>query len=348
MSKRNRCQENESSDVDIVKRSKNQRKGQILGERVNGTISGAHPLASQRSPGGGKQQCFNMSRLSDYKKLEKLGEGTYGVVSKAVHIPTGRIVAMKKVKLERDEEGIPATTLREISLLQELQHPNVVSLLGCIYSRESLYLIFEHLTYDLKKFLDHTGKCAPAQVKFIMLELFKGVDFCHRNRFLHRDLKPQNILVSSDGKKIKIADFGLGREHGIPIMPLTHEVVTLWYRCPEILLGAKTYGGGVDSWALGCIMAELVKNSPLFPGDCEIDEIFRIFRLLGTPTPDTWPDCAKLRDFNAQFPRWAPKKLESVLVTDALTLDLIGRLLELNPVRRISMKQALLHPYVHN
>jgi len=344
MSKRLRS--NESDGGESVKRSKNSGlTGVVLAEEVNGTVRKemSLPEGVQSTP---EKTDMEWTKLDDYKKLEKLGEGTYGVVTKAIHKPSNRVVAMKKVKLERDEEGIPATTLREISLLHELRHPNIVELLGCIYNRETIYLIFEHLCYDLKKFIDHIGRCSTTQVKFIMKELFKGVDFCHRNRFLHRDLKPQNVLVSSDGKHIKIADFGLGREHGIPIMQLTHEVVTLWYRCPEILLGAKNYGGGVDSWALGCIMAELIKNKPLFPGDCEIDEIFRIFRLLGTPSPAIWPTCAKLRDYQSVFPKWKAQKLSTEIECDALGLDLLERLLKLDPAERISMKETLLHPYV--
>lgn len=161
--------------------------------------------------------------------------GTYGVVFRAKHKKTGQIVAMKKIRLENEDEGIPSTAIREISLLKELQHPNIVALQDVIMEEKRLYLIFEFLTYDLKKYLDKLEKkyMEESQIKSFLYQILEAILFCHQRRILHRDLKPQNLLVQGDNV-IKIADFGLGRAFGIPVRAYTHEVVTLWYRAPEV------------------------------------------------------------------------------------------------------------------
>ncbi|KAJ2446609.1 Cyclin-dependent kinase catalytic subunit, partial [Coemansia sp. RSA 2337] len=153
-----------------------------------------------------------------YLKLDKVGEGTYGVVYKARDLQSGKIVAMKKIRLEGDDEGVPSTAIREISLLKELQHENIVS-------ASKLYLVFEFLDLDLKKYMDSVGPAglSPAQVKSYMHQLVKGLAFCHSHRTLHRDLKPQNLLIDQSGM-LKIADFGLGRAFGVPLRIYTHEV----------------------------------------------------------------------------------------------------------------------------
>lgn len=171
-----------------------------------------------------------MSQFFNYLSL-----GTYGVVFRAKHKKTGQIVAMKKIRLENEDEGIPSTAIREISLLKELQHPNIVALQDVIMEEKRLYLIFEFLTYDLKKYLDKLEKkyMDEAQLKSFLYQILEAILFCHQRRILHRDLKPQNLLVQGDNI-IKIADFGLGRAFGIPVRAYTHEVVTLWYRAPEV------------------------------------------------------------------------------------------------------------------
>lgn len=167
----------------------------------------------------------------------------------------------------------------ERSLLKELNHPNIVKLLDVIHTENKLYLVFEFLHQDLKKFMDAsalTGIPLPL-IKSYLFQLLQGLAFCHSHRVLHRDLKPQNLLINADGS-IKLADFGLARAFGVPVRTYTHEVVTLWYRAPEILLGCKYYSTAVDIWSLGCIFAEMVTRRALFPGDSEIDQLFRIFR----------------------------------------------------------------------
>lgn len=219
-----------------------------------------------------------------------------------------RIVALKKIRLEAEDEGVPSTAIREISLLKEMRDPNIVRLLNIVHADgHKLYLVFEFLDLDLKKYMEALpvseggrGKPLPegtspelarmglgeATIRKFMSQLCEGVRYCHSHRVLHRDLKPQNLLIDAEGN-LKLADFGLARAFGVPLRTYTHEVVTLWYRAPEILLGGRQYSTGVDMWSVGCIFAEMCTRKPLFPGDSEIDEIFRIFRYVAMILP--WP-----------------------------------------------------------
>ncbi|XP_026339900.1 cyclin-dependent kinase 3 [Ursus arctos] len=282
-----------------------------------------------------------------FQKVEKVGEGTYGVVYKAKNKETGQLVALKKIRLDLETEGVPSTAIREISLLKELKHPNIVRLLDVVHSEKKLYLVFEFLSQDLKKYMDS----APASelplhlVKSYLLQLLQGVNFCHSHRVIHRDLKPQNLLINELGA-IKLADFGLARAFGVPLRTYTHEVVTLWYRAPEILLGSKFYSTAVDVWSIGCIFAEMVTRRALFPGDSEIDQLFRIFRTLGTPSEAMWPGVTQLPDYKGSFPKWTRKGLEEIVPgLEPEGKDLLMQLLQYDPSRRISAKAALVHPY---
>lgn len=285
--------------------------------------------------------------IDDFQKLEKIGEGTYGVVYKAKHKSTGELVALKKIRLECSDEGIPSTAVREISILNELsKHPFIVNLLGIIHDTQKLYLVFEYLIMDLKKYMDTVhGSMDLALVKSYTYQLCAGIEFCHARRIIHRDLKPQNLLIDNKGL-IKLADFGLGRAFGIPIRAYTHEVVTLWYRCPEVLLGGKRYSCGIDTWSIGCIFAEMVNKRPLFQGDSEIDEIFKIFQILGTPTNEDWDGVEELAEYKSEFPKWKPKDLSKRFPTlGPHGVDLIKQLLMYDPAKRISARRAMKHPY---
>jgi len=288
-------------------------------------------------------------KLEDFVKIEKIGEGTYGVVFKGKNTKTGEIVAMKKIRLESEDEGVPSTAIREISLLKELQHPNIVCLQDVLMQEAKLYLIFEFLTMDLKKYMDTNvpkdGQMDAKLTKSYTYQLLQGMLFCHQRRVLHRDMKPQNLLIDKNGC-IKIADFGLARAFGIPVRVYTHEVVTLWYRAPEVLLGSPKYSCPIDIWSIGTIFAEMVNRRPLFQGDSEIDQLFRIFRVLRTPTEELWPGVTQLPDFKASFPNWATMNLKNSMKKLAPAgLDLLEAMLVYDPSKRISAKKALLHPF---
>ncbi|TSK16203.1 Cyclin-dependent kinase 2 [Bagarius yarrelli] len=246
-----------------------------------------------------------------------------------------------------ETEGVPSTAIREISLLKELNHPNIVKLLDVIHTENKLYLVFEFLHQDLKKFMDSssvTGISLPL-VKSYLFQLLQGLSFCHSHRVLHRDLKPQNLLINAQGE-IKLADFGLARAFGVPVRTYTHEVVTLWYRAPEILLGCKFYSTAVDIWSLGCIFAEMITRRALFPGDSEIDQLFRIFRTLGTPDETVWPGVTSMPDYKPSFPKWALQDLSKVVPPlDDDGRDLLSQMLRYDPNKRISAKNALVHRF---
>lgn len=261
----------------------------------------------------------------------------------------GRIVALKKIRLEAEDEGVPSTAIREISLLKELRDDNIVRLHEIIHQESRLYLVFEFLDLDLKKYMDNVANqpegLGPEIVMKFTYQLVRGIYFCHAHRILHRDLKPQNLLIDKEGN-LKLADFGLARGFGIPLRTYTHEVVTLWYRAPEVLLGSRHYNTAIDMWSVGCIFAEMAMRTPLFPGDSEIDEIFRIFRVLGTPNDETWPGVQSLPDYKTTFPQWSGVPLKTAVpALSEAGVDLLSLMLIYDPAVRISAKRALHHPY---
>ncbi|KAG6487874.1 hypothetical protein ZIOFF_056612 [Zingiber officinale] len=298
-----------------------------------------------------EERRFSGNRMDQYEKVEKIGEGTYGVVYKARDRLTNETIALKKIRLENEDEGVPSTAIREISLLKEMQHSNIVRLQDVVHSDKRIYLVFEYLDLDLKKHMDSCPELAkdPRLVKTYLYQMLRGIAYCHSHRVLHRDLKPQNLLIDRRTNALKLADFGLSRAFGIPVRTFTHEVVTLWYRAPEILLGSRQYSTPVDVWSVGCIFAEMVNQQPLFPGDSEIDELFKIFRILGTPNEETWPGVTSLPDFKSAFPKWQSKDLATVVPNlGAPGIDLLSRMLILDPSKRISARQALEHEYFND
>ncbi|KAL6865751.1 Cyclin-dependent kinase catalytic subunit [Amphichorda felina] len=306
--------------------------------------------------------------MDNYQKLEKVGEGTYGVVYKARDLSNaGEIVALKKIRLETEDEGVPSTAIREISLLKEMKDENIVRLFNIVHADgHKLYLVFEFLDLDLKKYMDALpvsdggrGKALPegtsstvanlglgeSVVRKFLMQLCLGIRYCHSHRVLHRDLKPQNLLIDRYGN-LKLADFGLARAFGVPLRTYTHEVVTLWYRAPEILLGGRQYSTGVDMWSVGCIFAEMCTRKPLFPGDSEIDQIFKIFRTLSTPNEEVWPGVTSYPDYKMTFPKWS-RDYDVPLChnLDEEGLRLLESMVVYDPAGRISAKSAVNHPY---
>ncbi|KAJ2613738.1 cyclin-dependent kinase 5 [Coemansia sp. RSA 1365] len=302
--------------------------------------------------------------MEKYQKIEKLGEGTYGIVYKAQNRETNEVVALKRIRLDNEEEGVPCTAIREISLLKELKHPNIVGLFDVLHTEKKLTLVFEFMDSDLKKFVDaFGGDLDPLTVKHLLYQLLCGIAYCHRNRVLHRDLKPQNLLINKRGD-LKLGDFGLARAFGIPVRSYSHEVVTLWYRAPDVLMGSRQYDTSIDLWSVGCIFAEMATGRPFFAGTSIDDQVVHIFKIMGTPIDPLaqdadpgasadpeharrlWPGCSRLPEWKQDFPVYASTPLEPLLPKlSTKGIDLLKCLLEYAPEKRISAEQALLHPY---
>ncbi|KAF9888648.1 negative regulator of the PHO system [Aspergillus nanangensis] len=258
-----------------------------------------------------------MATFTSFQQLEKLGEGTYATVFKGRNNQTGQLVALKEIHLDTDE-GTPSTAIREISLMKELHHENILPLYDVIHTDNKLMLVFEYMDKDLKRYMDtshsnnpnpnHSTTKTPGSldtpvIKSFIYQLLRGIAHCHAHRILHRDLKPQNLLINSQGQ-LKLADFGLARAFGIPVNTFSNEVVTLWYRAPDVLLGSRSYNTSIDIWSVGCILAEMYMGRALFPGSNNEDQLRRIFRIMGTPDERTWPGVSQLPEYasSAGFP----------------------------------------------
>ena len=288
-----------------------------------------------------------------YKKMEQLGEGTYGVVYKGFDMINQRTVALKKIKQDREDDGIPLTSIREIAVLFELKHRNIVELFDLYVEDRFIYLVFEFCDEDLKQFMNHytskqntASKVIPLQeTKSIIYQILQGLAFCHHHQILHRDIKPQNILINKD-RTVKLADFGLARLTTYTDRQLTSEVVTLWYRAPEVLLGSHLYTGAIDIWSTAAIFGELLRREEMFRGECRIDQIFKIFMTFGTATEENWKGVTALPFYSKLFPRWKRKDPNVVFHTICPEgKDLILKMFEYNPALRITADEALNHPF---
>ncbi|KAL8992339.1 MAG: hypothetical protein Q9169_007178, partial [Polycauliona sp. 2 TL-2023] len=303
------------------------------------------PKASSTLPS--PQAIMDKRHPSSFQQLEKLGEGTYATVFKGRNRQTGELVALKEIHLD-SEEGTPSTAIREISLMKELKHENIVSLHDVIHTENKLMLVFEYMDKDLKKFMDSSSSASGAQldprtIKSFYYQLLSGIAFCHENRVLHRDLKPQNLLINTRGQ-LKLADFGLARAFGIPVNTFSNEVVTLWYRAPDVLLGSRTYNTSIDIWSAGCIMAEMYTGRPLFPGTTNEDQLQKIFRLMGTPSERSWPGITSFPEYKSGWHVYATQDLRAILPSvEPAALDLLGRCLQLRPEMRVGARDAMDH-----
>lgn len=296
----------------------------------------------------GDSSLLYIGKMERYQKLEKIGEGTYGIVYKAKDRLSDSIVALKRIRLDAEDEGIPSTAIREISLLKELRHPNIVRLYDVVHSERKLTLVFEYLDQDLKKYLDvcENGLDATIVMSFLF-QLLTGVAYCHHHRVLHRDIKPQNLLLNREGD-LKLADFGLARAFGIPVRSYTHEVVTLWYRAPDVLMGSRKYSTPLDIWSVGCVFAEMVNGAPLFTGTSEESQLETIFRHLGTPDETSFPGMGELSSGStkiADLPVYpTPPSLQHLVPKlDPIGVDLLQQMLMYDPSRRITAQDARRH-----
>ncbi|PPQ88532.1 hypothetical protein CVT25_009912 [Psilocybe cyanescens] len=329
---------------------------------------------------------------SDYEATTKLGEGTFGEVHKAIQKSTGVVVALKRILMHNEKEGMPVTALREIKILKALKHPSIISILDMFVVRStekdplSVYMVFPYMDHDLAGLLENERvKLQPSHIKLYMKQLLEGTEYMHRNHILHRDMKAANLLISNDGT-LRIADFGLARsfDSGAANAPradgsqrsrdrkYTNCVVTRWYRPPELLLGTRHYGGEVDIWGIGCVLGEMFTRRPILPGTSDLDQLEKIWVLCGAPNQHNWPHhdllpgCEGVTRFNSQPRRlrqtyerfvhvslyfdfllllWSTENLLSISSVGPETVDLLDKLLMLNPRDRLTAAQALEHDY---
>ncbi|WKX90163.1 hypothetical protein Q1695_009198 [Nippostrongylus brasiliensis] len=297
-----------------------------------------------------KQDVAEQDVNETYERLEKLGEGSYATVYKCRNKTDGSIVALKEIKLQF-QEGLPFTAIREASLLRTLRHSNIVCLHDIFHQHNQLTFVFEYMKMDLSKYLErHPTGVDCLQIKLLLFQLLRGLDFCHKKKILHRDLKPQNLLLDDTGV-LKLADFGLARAKSVPSRTYSHEVVTLWYRPPDVLLGSTEYSTSLDMWGVGCIFAEICTGQALFPGSKDVvDQLDKVFSIRGLPNEAEWPEVKSLPHYGSnKFPPYkeVPFKHVNILLTklQKAGMDLLGMFLQLKPSDRISASCAMLHPY---
>lgn len=288
--------------------------------------------------------------VEEFQCLNRIEEGTYGVVYRAKDKKTDEIVALKRLKMEKEKEGFPITSLREINTILKAQHQNIVTVREIVVgsNMDKIYIVMNYVEHDLKSLMETMKQpFLPGEVKTLMIQLLRGVRHLHDNWILHRDLKTSNLLLSHKGI-LKIGDFGLAREYGSPLKPYTPVVVTLWYRSPELLLGAKEYSTAVDMWSVGCIFGELLTQKPLFPGKSEIDQINKIFKDLGSPSEKIWPGYNELPAVKkmtfTEYPYNNLRKRFGALLSDQ-GFDLMNKFLTYCPSKRILSDEGLKHEY---
>ncbi|RQM26420.1 hypothetical protein B5M09_006008 [Aphanomyces astaci] len=300
----------------------------------------------------------------NFRNLGIKNKGTEGTCYRCFQRSTGRVLAMKRARVFPKGEGVPYYMLRELAVLQGIKHPHIASLEMISLAKDELHVFFPYVDKTLHEVINPTsdpsgGRVLPEpQVRRFLHQLLDAIAHCHRRGVLHRNLKPKHLLIdtkSSDelgtttmthDAELRISDFALVRATGIPRRTYTMEVVTLWYRPPEILMGVRSYSPAVDIWSIGCIFAEMAQGKPLFTGISEIDQLFQIFSKLATPTAATWPSFTTLPNYRFEFPNWTSRPWSRLFPTlSDLGLDLLSKLLTYDPDERISAENALRHPY---
>ncbi|XP_041329534.1 cyclin-dependent kinase 15 [Pyrgilauda ruficollis] len=296
-----------------------------------------------------QRQGILFGAATSYIHLEKLCEGSCATVYKGISRINSQVVALKVIKLEA-EEGVPFTAIREASLLKCLKHANIVLLHDIIQTKETLTFVFEYMHTDLAQYMgQHPGGLHSCNVMLFMFQLLRGLAYIHQQHILHRDLKPQNLLISCLGE-LKLADFGLARAQSIPRQTYSSEVVTFWYRPPDVLLGATAYSSDIDIWSAGCIFVEMIQGQPIFAATSGTHEqLEKIWEVLGVPTEDTWPGLSKLPNYNPELvASRRPQRLR--VICDRMSRvpaaeNLASRMLTAFPRGRISAQDALLHSF---
>ncbi|CCD61395.1 Cyclin-dependent kinase 17 [Caenorhabditis elegans] len=290
---------------------------------------------------------IGFGKLETYEKLDKLGEGTYATVFRGRSILTNKFVALKEIRLEQ-EEGAPCTAIREVSLLRNLRHANVVTLHDIIHTDRLLTLVFEYVDRDLKQYMDSCNNAMQMNnIRLFLYQLLRGLAYCHQRRVLHRDLKPQNLLITAKGE-LKLADFGLARAKSVPTKTYSNEVVTLWYRPPDVLLGSTDYSTHIDMWGVGCILFEMIAGRALFPGGTPTEQLGLIFRTLGSPRPDRHPTiCEKPTFYPYANRHYNPDPLcRQIPRIDAHGFELLMKFLQYEGKDRVSAAEAVKHPFL--
>uniref|UniRef100_A0A182JS77 cyclin-dependent kinase n=1 Tax=Anopheles christyi TaxID=43041 RepID=A0A182JS77_9DIPT len=291
--------------------------------------------------------------VEEFLCLNRIEEGTYGVVYRAKDKRTEEIVALKRLKMEKEKEGFPITSLREINTLLKGQHPNIVTVREIVVgsNMDKIFIVMDYVEHDLKSLMEtmkHKKQVfLPGEVKCLTQQLLRAVAHLHDNWILHRDLKTSNLLLSHKGI-LKVGDFGLAREYGSPLKAYTSIVVTLWYRAPELLLCCKEYSTPIDIWSVGCIFAEFLSMAALFPGKTEIDQLNRIFKDLGTPNEKIWPGYNELPAVQKMtFTEYPVSNLRKKFahLTSELGISLLQGLLTFDPKQRLTAEVALQHSY---
>merc|ERR1719242_732523 len=308
---------------------------------------------------------LELGHLDNYMQIKKIGEGAQGIIIKAERKGRpGEFVAIKKLREKKTDDkntesnGLSIDTIREIYMLREMNHPNVINILDIFGSAQSLYIIMPFAVGDLEQLIQNKDVLlTPGHIKQYMIMLLRGIEYIHHKYILHRDLKPSNCLILGDNT-LQISDFGMAREYGSPNRLLSWQACTIWYRSPELLLGATQYGPGLDQWSAGCIFAELLLRVPIFGGSdhTEIAQMGRIFRILGTPNfnPDSgnmkdsavyWKDYEMLPKFRKYEPN-QPYPVDNLFKACSKSAkELFLGLCRYDPNKRLTAKQALAHTY---